>query len=305
MTAWRDRLAPRRSERAASVMIVASAACWGLYWLPVRALAEAGLAGAWSAFVQFAGAALVLAPVALLRTARGQGTGLGRVLPGLFMGGGIVLYASSFLFTEVVRALLLFYLNPVWGTLLEVLFMGRRLAATRAFTIALGLGGLWLAIAGESGLPLPVNLGDWLGLAAGLATALGVMFLRRHEHAPVSETLFAFLAWGTVAGLAPIVLVPELRPLPDPSGFGLATALWLAVLILVFQLVGNATLLWGAAQIDPGRFGILVMIDLVVGVASAALFAGEPFGWRQGAGSALIVAAGLVEILAQARRRMA
>ncbi|WP_223427325.1 hypothetical protein [Tateyamaria pelophila] len=39
------------------------------------------------------------------------------------------------------------------------------------------------------------------------------------------------------------------------------------------------------------------MSDLLVGVISAALYAGEPFGWREGADSLLIIGAALVEVL--------
>ncbi|MSP82976.1 MAG: DMT family transporter [Alphaproteobacteria bacterium] len=305
MTTIGDRLRAAQSDRAAAVTVIVSAAAWGIYWLPVRVLADAGLTGAWSAVVQFGGAFLLLVPFAALRVARGQRTGLRRVLPGLFMGGGIVLYASSFLFTDVVRALLLFYLNPVWGTLLEVIVLRRRIARQRYLTIALGLGGLWLAVAEGSGLPLPRNLGDWLGLAAGASTALGVMFIRRGGGAGLFETLFSFLGYGTLVGLLPVFLFADLRAFPPLDGLGLEAALWLAFVILVFQLAGNATLLWGAAQIDPGRFGILVMVDLVVGVVSAAALAGEPFGWHQALGSGLIVGAGLLEVLVVRPQRLA
>ncbi len=52
-----------------------------------------------------------------------------------------------------------------------------------------------------------------------------------------------------------------------------------------------------ASLLTPGRVGILLMSDLLVGVISAALYAGEPFGWREGADSLLIIGAALVEVL--------
>ena len=54
---------------------------------------------------------------------------------------------------------------------------------------------------------------------------------------------------------------------------------------------------WPASVLTPGRGGILLMSDVVVGVFSAALFAGEPFGWREGLGTVLIVGAAFVEVL--------
>ena len=52
-----------------------------------------------------------------------------------------------------------------------------------------------------------------------------------------------------------------------------------------------------AMLLTPGRIGILLMSDVVVGVGSAAALAGEPFGWREATGTVLIVGAAFVEVL--------
>ena len=54
--------------------------------------------------------------------------------------------------------------------------------------------------------------------------------------------------------------------------------------------------IWPASLLSPGRVGLLLMGDVVVGVVSAALFAGEPFGLREALGALLIIAAGAVEV---------
>jgi drug/metabolite transporter (DMT)-like permease len=54
---------------------------------------------------------------------------------------------------------------------------------------------------------------------------------------------------------------------------------------------------WGSRHVDPGRLGILLQIEVVVGISSAALFAGEPFGMREAIGSVLVISAGLVEVI--------
>ena len=47
------------------------------------------------------------------------------------------------------------------------------------------------------------------------------------------------------------------------------------------------------------------MMEVITGLLSAVLLAGEPFGMIQAAGSTLIVAAALVEVLPAAGRRRA
>jgi hypothetical protein len=55
---------------------------------------------------------------------------------------------------------------------------------------------------------------------------------------------------------------------------------------------------WGSRHVDPGRLGILLQLEAVVGILSAALLAGEPFGLRQAIGAVLVVGAGFIEVLA-------
>ena len=53
--------------------------------------------------------------------------------------------------------------------------------------------------------------------------------------------------------------------------------------------------------LDPGRLGILLQIEAVVGIGSAALLAGEPFGAREAIGAILVVSASLVEVIGNAK----
>ena len=45
--------------------------------------------------------------------------------------------------------------------------------------------------------------------------------------------------------------------------------------------------IWPAAVLTPGRMGILLMSEVVVGIGSVALLAGEPFGPFEAMGAAL------------------
>ena len=65
----------------------------------------------------------------------------------------------------------------------------------------------------------------------------------------------------------------------------------------MFFVPPNFLVLWAAQRIDSGRVGILLMTEVLVGAATAALFSGEPFGLMELTGTALIVCAGLVEVL--------
>jgi drug/metabolite transporter (DMT)-like permease len=52
---------------------------------------------------------------------------------------------------------------------------------------------------------------------------------------------------------------------------------------------------------DPGRLGILLQLEAIVGIASAALLTDEPFGLVEVLGSALVISAGIADVLGERR----
>jgi len=292
----------RRGELWTVVLIAVAAGAWGVYWIPQRALADGGLSGGWSTIGQFLVPLILLSPSALGRRLRGHETGVGMPLIGLLFGGGIVFYANSFLLTDVVRALLMFYLLPVWGTLLELLVLRRSVAPARALTLVLGLGGVWLVFGADGGWPLPSNSGDWLGLLGGMIIALALTRMIHIQPEGVFAPLFAYCLYGTMVAMAmAFVLGNQFGPPPDADGVTRMLP-WLTLMAVAFIIPTNCALMWGASRVSPGLFGIVILTEVVLGVVSAALWADEPFGWREAVGGAMILAAGTCEALVVARR---
>ena len=279
--------------------IAISGALWGLYWIPIRHLEARGVGVVWTTFGLFVTALAIFVPI-LIRHPPARAVFTPRMLlTGLLTGGSFVLYSVSIVLTEVVTAILLFYLSPVWATALGRVLLGERLTGSRIAALALGLGGLWVVLGGESGAPLPRNPGDWCALIAGVTWALGT--LRVHQDAEVSPIAHtASLFAGGVAVIAVIALLPVMAG-PAPAITAPAAAIVLAVAVVSVASVGG--ILWGARLISPGRAGLLLMLEVITGLASAAVLAGEPFGLVQVVGSMLIVAAALVEVLPAAGPR--
>ena len=285
-----------RSEFTASIGLVIGGALWGLVWLPLRYLEGLGLPGAWSGLALFSGAALVLLPfwasgrfglTAPLRSL---------ALCGLFLGGAFSLYGSSLLMTDVVRALLLFYLTPIWGTALGVFVLGERLTPARIIALLMALSGLLVVLGLGNTAPLPRNAGDWLALLSGVCWAIGSLKVYQLNSTNTFEQVVAFVFGSLVITLAVMLIAPGIFA----EGISLPKALPLlpwGILMSLYVLPMLFLTVWPASVLTPGRVGILLMGDLVVGVVSAALFAGEPFGWREGTGSLLIMGAALVEVL--------
>ena len=278
-----------------ALLLAVAAAVWGLFWIPLRALEATGLPAGITVTGQFLAPALIMAPVAVFLLARGQASGLSRWHTGLFTGGAFALYADSLLLTEVSRALILFYVTPAWSTALEIWLLKRRLTLARITAMVLGFAGILVLLADDGGLPLPRNAGDWMAITAGIFWAWGSTRVRMDPDAGHFENVLSFFLYGAVVALA-LIPVTGMSTLPE-AGTVVAALPWLFLIAAVFLIPIMFMQLYACQHLDPARVGILLQVEVVVGIASAGLLTAEPFGWREATGFALVCSSALTEIV--------
>jgi drug/metabolite transporter (DMT)-like permease len=279
------------------LIVAISSAAWGLFWIPLRAFERNGLEPAWATLSQFLVPLAILIPFAVLRWLRKQPTGIQQYRTGLLIGAAVALYLESLLLTDVARALILFYAMPAWGTILEVGLMGRPFTRWRGISLLLSLSGMLIILGVGDPLSLSMNLGDLMALLSGMLFAYGAMRVRQAPETSVFEQLLAFFLYGSLVALILSLLPIAALGLP-PSLEQLTTlAPWLVLIAVGFLIPVMWGIYWGSRYVDPGRLGILLQIEAIVGIGSAALFAGEPFGVRQAIGAVLVISAGLVEVI--------
>ena len=278
------------------IVVAMASAVWGLFWLPLRAFDRSGLDPGWVIICQFTVPFLFLLVPALRRWWRGQATGITQIATGLLVGGGVVLYSESLLQTNVARALILFYVMPAWGTLVEVGLMGRGFTLWRGLALVLSLTGLFALLGLNDSFTFSLNLGDWMALLAGIVFTFGAMRIREMPQISVFEQVFAFFLFGSLVAVG-------LSFLPI-AALGQPPQLTLLLTLIPWLLLTTAVLIpvmwglyWGSRFVDPGRLGIILQLEAVVGIGSAALLAGERFGWAEAIGAAFVIGAGLVEVL--------
>lgn len=284
-----------QSENLAGVALLIGGAMWGLYWLPVRYFVSLGLPGSWSGVVMYIAAMIALLP--FVWRVRHQLTGRWRALifSGMFTGAAFSMYTISLVYTDVVRSILLFYLTPIWGTMLGLLFLGERLQTARVIGLLCGIGGLFAVLGGGHGLPVPRNVGDWLALASGIAWALGSLGLYRARSIPIPGQITAFVCGALiVAGLGIVLEIQLGQPIPTAQVWTAVAPV--AIISAIFVLPMLFLTIWPATLLSPARVGLLLMSEVVVGLISAALLSGEPFGLREVLGAGLIVGAAVLEL---------
>ena len=278
------------------IVVAMSAAIWGLFWIPLRAFESYGLDPAWVTLSQFIAPLLIMLPFAARRMFRNQPTGFGQYKTGILIGIAFVLYCESLLLTDVVRSLILFYVMPAWGTLAEVGLMGRRFTIWRALALILSLGGLMTILGAGGDFSLSLNLGDFMALVSGIIFTFGAMRVRNSHKISVFEQVFAFFLFGTIFALMLSFLpLTALGTAPTPNLL-IQLIPWFVLMALVFLIPVMWGLYWSSQFVDPGRLGILLQLEAVIGIGSAAILAGEPFGWREAIGAILVISAGILEV---------
>jgi len=288
----------RFGAAAPSLAVAVAAVLWGIYWLPMRYLEAGGIEKAWPSLILTSAVVAVLLP-GLIRRGQFAQHFWGLLISGLIAGGAISLYGVSLNLTDVVRAVLLFYLMPIWGTIIGLIWLGEKLTIRRIAALVFGFAGMMIVLRADEGLPLPRNLGDWMALISGVAWAIGTARIFVARGIGTYETSF-FVAFGAavVTGVGILVLPMDLMG-AVPTAAALQGELPLIAVSALFLMIPMLVLtLWGAQRLPPATVGILLLVELVVAVISAAiLIEEEPFGTRELIGTILIAGAGIIESL--------
>src|SRR5690242_9714519 len=101
-----------------SVAVAISALFWGTTWLPLREIGRTGLPPSWSGVLIFAVPAVICLPLVLFRWRAILAGGRPLLMVALGVGACNALFAQALTFGEIGMIVLLFYLSPVWATIL-------------------------------------------------------------------------------------------------------------------------------------------------------------------------------------------
>lgn len=282
-------------ETFAMVSVAAAGVAWGIFWIPLRTLDEAGIVGAWAVVFFYVLPTLLLLPIILLRHRQILDGGWPLQAAGLLAGVALVCYSGALIFTEVVRATLFFYLTPIWSTVLARIVLGEPITMSRWATICLGLLGLLIVVRADTGISGGLGAGDWMGIAGGLIWAAAAVVMKSYENGNGIDFTLCYFAWGSVAAFF-LLFVPldSAGAMPDWETVR-SVLLWMVPTALLLVIPPAFAIMWGATILSPGLIAILFMTEISAAAITAAIWAGEPFGFREVSGVILISAAGIFE----------
>lgn len=287
----------QHSHRTASLLVFLSSGVWGIMWFPMREAESLGLAPLWVQGMFMLMPALLLMPFAFRATMAARHHWLVYLAAGGLISAGFTCFGLGLMLASVSKTTVLFYLTPVWGTILGRFVLAERPGWRR-----------WLAVgAAVVGCGLVMRLDPWrlafepadlLGLFSGLLWGGGAVVLRRFPDADFRNASLVQYCIGVV--LAGVLILALEVPTPPPQAlfaatpwaFGFGALVFLPALMLIFRV---------SQYLSPGLVGILMLSEVLVAAATAALFLGERLDLAQFLGVALILGAGAGVALAGPR----
>ena len=271
----------------AILSLLLAATLWGIFWYPLRWLEQHGLHGLWSTLLLYTGTLPTM--LWLMRGRWREFTQAPGMLIAIALASGAcnTTFILAILDGNVVRVLLLFYLSPLWATLMGWLFLREQLQRDSVFVLALALIGavimLWQP---QAGMPWPQERSDWLALFSGFSFALVNVLVRHTQAVSVySKTAGAWLGVILVAGL--LIFLTE-RAVGEASAATMLTALLFGAVVLVIMTL---SVVYGVTHLPVYRSAVILLFEIVAGAVSAQLLTNEVVLLREWLGGGFVILA--------------
>ena len=286
-----------KSDKILSLIIVVSSCAWGLYWLPLRSIEQSGIVGSWSIVLVNACPLIILVPLIFFNLDKLKKYPKPIFFAGIMIGAAFTFYANGLVQTSVIRATLLFYLSPIWSTIIGIIWLNERLTIARVISIIVALIGLILLLYDfRNQETAMLNFGDFSSILSGLFWALGASILKKWSKLPIIP-LTAIVYFSTTSLSILLAIIVYKAPIPSLVliGQNFSTAFIWSVIVLL----PSFCIIFRISQIlFPGRVGILMMSEVAVAVISAKiLLPEEQMVILQWIGASAILLAGVVEII--------
>ena len=286
-----------KSDKILSLIIVVSSCAWGLYWLPLRSIEQSGIVGSWSIVLVNACPLLILVPLIFFNLDKIKKYPKPIFFAGIMIGAAFTFYANGLVETSVIRATLLFYLSPIWSTIIGIIWLNERLTIARVISIIVALIGIiFLLYDFRNQETVMLNFGDFSSILSGLFWALGASILKKWSKLPIIP-LTAIVYFSTTSLSILLAVVVYKAPIPSLALIGQNFPI--AFIWSVIVLLPSFCIIFRISQIlFPGRVGILMMSEVAVAVISAKiLLPEEQMVILQWIGASAILLAGVVEII--------
>lgn len=198
------------------------------------------------------------------------------------------LFYTSFAYTSVAHTVALLYTAPAFVAILSKIFLKERLTRDKIIAVLMSILGACLILGlarGEQLFASRTQIGDWLGLASGLAYSSWYIFgkILGTNQDPAVTSLVA-MCFGFLFMLPLVVLLEGVHVPHDVTGWSLVAATGIST--------GIAYLLYfsGLKLIDATRASVFAIVEPLSAAVLAFLFLQEILSLDSFLGFGLIIA---------------
>ena len=281
-----------------NLTVIISSLFWGTYWIPLRLIDKDNSSSIWPIFLTFFLLSLILIKPLIksyynLIINKNYYFFLGCFFAAL----AISLYSESLLRGEIAKVVVLFYLCPVWGTILARIFLKHKLNFHRIISIILGLAGLQIILGFENGIALPSSIVELIAILAGLIWAISNIFFHL-AHTTSSWEKTSLTSFFVPFCFLLLCLIPGGRNIEIDNNLLNFSLIYVWILsFAIIWLLPSISLIFQSVEIlDPGRLNLLLAFEVVVGILSAALLTIEVIGIKELLGAFFIISACFVDV---------
>ena len=264
---------------------------WGLTWLPLKYLHELGFNGIPITLFVYSIMFVVTLPF-VWKYKNLISKNWPALIGVMLLGGGAQLaFNTSMIYGDVIRAMVLFYMLPLWGVLGGRIFLGEKITQLRWLGMGLSLTGAFLVIGGFNAFTTPPTWIDALAVLSGFLFAMNNIVYRASTATPVLLKL-SFMFFGAVL-LSTVVILQ----LGEPVFLSVTPYAWFVLLAYgaIWMMTANMATQWAVTKMESGKSSIIIILELVTAVVSASLILGETMGTTEMIGGACILVAALLE----------
>jgi drug/metabolite transporter (DMT)-like permease len=148
-------------------------------------------------------------------------------------------------------------------------------------------------------LPIPQNLGDWLGLMAGALWALSTSLTSRDHGKNSWARLLQFSIAGLLSTVVLAFVLSGMAPKILTATASTNLYFWAVVIGFVLFTIPNMLVIWGTTRLSSTRIGVLLMMEVVVGTIAIGFLSAQPLASLQIVGAIMIFATGIVEVISR------
>jgi len=275
----------------AIILATMSALLWGLWWIPIRYLAEFGIHDLWGGLLM---SAVIIPPLLLVLWLRPASAPLsGKALLGAAcVGAAVTTYSTAVNLSDVVRVILLFYLAPAWSKLIETWFLGIKWQRASSIALVLSLSGGVMVLGGGISVK-GLNLGDLLALLSGLCWAIGAALIFSGGKADAIKLTLTTALSACVIGILGAMAFSAMLAVDDIANALPSVAIGGLIYVLPILLVT----MWSAQILPPALLSFLLTAEILSGVLSGVILLSAPFAGFQAVGAMFIIAGAAVELV--------